>query len=364
VVIGSTTAPAVSTSILGLNGNLEIYDQAAGAGINLIDSTYSDFFVGLDVNGDFRISEGITNRMSYDISAAHWNILGKASVTNSLHVGGSAAPAYELQVTGSGEMVSLEVSAANSGFMRWRKDGASHFYIGKGTGGSDTISISNSLGDIYFSSNGSNMRLNSNGLGVGTSADSSYALKVSGRIYSDEGLTVVNSTAGTTHLPHTDGNAYLTYKSDKTFTIRTYNGSSHATVASFNSTGELYVAGSGTVTSGYVLEANGAIKATDYLATSDRRVKKNIKPIENALGTVEALQPVSFEWRSNGKKKWGFIAQDIQKVEEIKEIVVEGGDGYLGLNHSDFSAIAIGAIQELSARVKELESLLDCMSRG
>jgi hypothetical protein len=225
VVIGSTTAPAVSTSILGLNGNLEIYDQAAGAGINLIDSTYSDFFVGLDVNGDFRISEGITNRMSYDISEAHWNILGKASVTNSLHVGGSAAPAYELQVTGSGEMVSLEVSAANSGFMRWRKDGASHFYIGKGTGGSDTISISNSLGDIYFSSNGSNMRLNSNGLGVGTSADSSYALKVSGRIYSDEGLTVVNSTAGTTHLPHTDGNAYLTYKSDKTFTIRTYNGS-------------------------------------------------------------------------------------------------------------------------------------------
>ena len=50
-----------------------------------------------------------------------------------------------------------------------------------------------------------------------------------------------------------------------------------------------------------------------YNTTSDYRLKTNVTPIQNALSTVEALNPVSFTW-VDGRKDDGFLAHEIQAI--------------------------------------------------
>jgi len=69
----------------------------------------------------------------------------------------------------------------------------------------------------------------------------------------------------------------------------------------------------------YKLQVNSQIFATNAtVATSDRRYKKNIKPITGALDIVDALVPVSFWWEAHpvhdfdlDSEQVGFVAQDV-----------------------------------------------------
>ncbi|NOT78565.1 MAG: tail fiber domain-containing protein [Bacteriovoracaceae bacterium] len=83
--------------------------------------------------------------------------------------------------------------------------------------------------------------------------------------------------------------------------------------------------GIGTTSPGYKLDVTGDIKSsgviytTSLQYTSDKRLKKNIAPIENALEKVSSLRGVRFSWKSNNTKDVGFIAQEVKK--QIPEIV-------------------------------------------
>ena len=82
--------------------------------------------------------------------------------------------------------------------------------------------------------------------------------------------------------------------------------------------------GIGTITPAYVLDVNGSVHATSFPTSSDRRFKKNITPITNAINTIKALNGVSFNWNEfiNERRKGyslnerilGFIAQDVEKI--------------------------------------------------
>merc|ERR1711968_152407 len=71
----------------------------------------------------------------------------------------------------------------------------------------------------------------------------------------------------------------------------------------------------------------GALTATDYYSPSDRRLKKNIKPIKNALQKVLSLNGVTYSWNekalsikskqfdgTRNKTHIGLIAQDVESV--------------------------------------------------
>ena len=101
----------------------------------------------------------------------------------------------------------------------------------------------------------------------------------------------------------------------------------------------------------------GVVKAHSMVTYSDETLKTNIQPLESALETVNKLQGVSYDWKSDGSRDLGFIAQEVNKV--VPQIVYGKGDGDLGLDYSKLTSILVEAVKEQQAQINDLKSKLD-----
>ena len=93
--------------------------------------------------------------------------------------------------------------------------------------------------------------------------------------------------------------------------------------------------------------------------SSDKRLKDNIKPIENALDKVNAISGVTFEWndkshKTTGKKDVGVVAQQVEEV--FPEIVETRTNGYKAVDYQKLTAVLIESVKELTAKVEALEA--------
>lgn len=96
------------------------------------------------------------------------------------------------------------------------------------------------------------------------------------------------------------------------------------------------------------ITASGNIIASgEITAYSDRRLKSNIKPLENR----GYIQPMTYI--KDNKECIGFIAQDVQ--EKYPELVNDNSE-YLSLNYQQYVAVLQAQIIELEKRIKELEN--------
>jgi hypothetical protein len=120
-------------------------------------------------------------------------------------------------------------------------------------------------------------------------------------------------------------------------------------------------AGGGAIT----LNGNGHISAStiDATNTSDRRFKKNIKPIEGALAKSMRINGNSYQWNKlaekekslqENKNKIGVIAQEVEKL--FPELVETDKKGYKSVDYAGLTAVLLEAVKELSAKVTTLES--------
>ena len=95
---------------------------------------------------------------------------------------------------------------------------------------------------------------------------------------------------------------------------------------------------------------------------SDARMKTDVQAIEaaDALAMVDALRPVRYRWNeehapSRGEQvEVGLIAQEVQA--HVPEVIGESRDGMLSLEYARLTALLIGAVQALTARVAALEA--------
>lgn len=108
------------------------------------------------------------------------------------------------------------------------------------------------------------------------------------------------------------------------------------------STGSVTFASTGTIT------ASG-----DITAFSDRRLKDDLKPIENALEKVNQLSGCTFVKKGEHKRSAGLIAQDLLKV--LPEVVTENDDGMLSVAYGNTVALLVEAIKELKEEVEQLK---------
>ena len=92
----------------------------------------------------------------------------------------------------------------------------------------------------------------------------------------------------------------------------------------------------------------------DVNSTSDRTMKDNIEDLVGALETINQIQPVSFNWKTTGKKAYGVIAQEIEQV--LPEIVSEDANGIKSVGYTQLIPFLIQAVQELQKEVDELKS--------
>lgn len=106
--------------------------------------------------------------------------------------------------------------------------------------------------------------------------------------------------------------------------------------------------------------------STSYNTSSDYRLKENIEPIVNSLDRVDSLQPCRFNFIIEPTRVVdGFIAHEVQAVVPeavtgVKDAVdQEGAPMYQGIDQAKLVPLLTAAIQELHAKVKALELLVN-----
>ena len=127
---------------------------------------------------------------------------------------------------------------------------------------------------------------------------------------------------------------------------------------------------SSTTSSSYSLYVTGAIYATgDIVGSSDERLKKNIKVIDNGLEKVLALRGVTYEWKDSEHdndssstnttpERMGVIAQELLDI--VPEVVTHDkeNDRY-GVEYGHLTGLLIEAIKDLNKKVEDLEKKLE-----
>jgi hypothetical protein len=64
----------------------------------------------------------------------------------------------------------------------------------------------------------------------------------------------------------------------------------------------------------YSIRANNAIVANGFISSSDKRIKRDIKPIENSLEIVEKIEPKNYNMIESADNRYGFIAQEVEEI--------------------------------------------------
>lgn len=95
----------------------------------------------------------------------------------------------------------------------------------------------------------------------------------------------------------------------------------------------------------------GLVSATDFVSSSDQRLKSDIETIAGAVDLVCALRGVRFTM--NGRQQIGVVAQEVLQV--LPEIVREDDSGMLSVAYGNIASVLIEAVKELSARIALLE---------
>ena len=114
--------------------------------------------------------------------------------------------------------------------------------------------------------------------------------------------------------------------------------------------------GIGTATPTEMLEVNGKVKATNFIVSSDRKFKRDIIPVSDALTRMTHISGVNYHWRQeefpeknfSNEMQYGVIAQE---VAEVFPDLVYSSDGGLAVNYQGLIAPLIEAVKELNAKV-------------
>ena len=111
---------------------------------------------------------------------------------------------------------------------------------------------------------------------------------------------------------------------------------------------------SGDVTVDGDLYSNGP-----FWPPSDARMKDQIAPIENALGSLLKLRGVRYVWRpefhKDARPQVGMLADEVQDV--FPQWVQPGPDGYKRMSPQGFEGLVVEAMRELERRVAQGEAL-------
>jgi hypothetical protein len=267
-------------------------------------------------------------------------LLGAAGSSNSVQV--ARLVGYQELATSTAVAASFAIQVANSSAVlteRLRISSAGNVIIG-------------TTGDAGF-------KLNVNGTGnfsgalSGTSATFSSTLTASKGTFNgttSEPIRIERVVSGTTV-----GRYSLAISSGGNFSL--YDATADADRLTIASTGAATLSNlAGTGSRAVLADANGLLSAP----VSDISVKQNITTIGYGLNEILKMNPVWFdfidEYKNYGEgRQNGNIAQEMQEI--IPEAVfTTPSTGKMGINYDQMHAVYIKAIQELEARIKQLEN--------
>jgi hypothetical protein len=117
-------------------------------------------------------------------------------------------------------------------------------------------------------------------------------------------------------------------------------------------TGSLYTT---SITASGAISSSGSITAPAVYQTSDDRLKDYKGDFTYDINKIDKIPTRYFEFKNDETKKIhiGTSAQAVQEV--LPQIVNEGEDGYLSVDYSKLSLVALDCIKQLKAEISALK---------
>lgn len=100
--------------------------------------------------------------------------------------------------------------------------------------------------------------------------------------------------------------------------------------------------------------AGQIITAQDFNTLSDRHLKTNIQYNIDGLSNLRVMLPASWNWKKDGKKSYGMIAQELRITHP--ELVMETENNVLSINYIPIIGFLVDAVQKLEAEIDMLKS--------
>jgi hypothetical protein len=126
----------------------------------------------------------------------------------------------------------------------------------------------------------------------------------------------------------------------------------------------LYSGSDGTATSNHMVFGNGNSwvgsittngSATSYNVSSDYRLKEDLKDFAG-LDMVSKIPVYDFKWKVDENRSYGVMAHELQEVLPDAVSGDKDAEEMQGVDYSKIVPLLVKSIQELEARVKELEN--------
>jgi hypothetical protein len=112
-----------------------------------------------------------------------------------------------------------------------------------------------------------------------------------------------------------------------------------------------------TTDDGYTYNPNtGTLTAVILTASSDERLKENVRPITGALSLVKQLEGVLFNRIGQTAEEIGVIAQQVEKI--VPQLVHTDDKGMKSVAYANAVALLIEAVKEQQNQIEELKGRL------
>ena len=178
-----------------------------------------------------------------------------------------------------------------------------------------------------------------------------------------QGIVKVNSVGGTVNDAH---GRWVKSTYDSTNGGKLFVDNINTVIYSLNATGEYPLVAkeevddsnwfkTGCYSSSITINSKGRISASSFYATSDARLKENIKPLDYNKSILD-LPVYTYDYINGSKNNIGCLAQDLQKL--YPQLIGENSNGYLTVDNSKVVYLLLEEVKKLKKELDRIKTKL------